>query len=55
MLGVRHDFDEQPSDVLVVEGIDDLTARSLPHHQSKVPQHPKLLGDGRLLHLDVMG
>jgi hypothetical protein len=55
MLGVGDRFGQQHADVVVVELVDRLPAVTLTHDESEVPQHAKLLGDRRLLHLDIAG
>ena len=36
-----------------MQGIDDLPPVSFSDDESEVPEHPQLLGDGRLLHLHL--
>jgi len=45
---------EQGSDVFVMKRIDALTPDPLYTHQVLVPQHPELVGHGRLLHAEVV-
>jgi hypothetical protein len=53
VLSVRDGLCKQHSDVIVVEGIDDAPAPPLTDDEPKMTQHPKLLGNSGLLHLNV--
>ncbi len=54
MLGMRDSLGQQNAHVLVVQGVDDVPALALANDQAEMAKHPKLLGDGRLLHLNVL-
>jgi hypothetical protein len=50
---MRDRLGEQDAYVVVVQGVDGLSASALPDDEPQVPEHAQLLGDRRLLHLDV--
>ena len=54
MLGMRDGLGEQYPHVVVMQRVDDLAALALAHHESQIAQHPQLLGDRGLTHLDVV-
>ena len=55
MLGVRDGLGQQRADVVVVQRIDHLPAVALADDEAEVPEHPQLLGDRRLGHLELVG
>jgi hypothetical protein len=55
VLGVRDGLGQQRPDVLVVERIDHLPAIALTDDQPEVTQHPQLLRDGGLRHVERVG
>ena len=47
-------FGQEDSDVVIVKGVDHLSALALADHEAKVAEQSELLGNRRLLHPDIV-
>lgn len=55
MLGVEDGLVKERGDVVIVQGVDDLSSDALADHQSEVAQRPQLVRDRRGFHVDRVG
>jgi hypothetical protein len=53
VFSVGYGLGEQNPDVIVMQGINDVPALALADDEPELTQHPKLLGNGGLLHLNI--